>query len=506
MPVHDAGTNPAARYSRAVSDDSSGILITGPGRSGKPAAPRSRPRQNGMTRRKLLVGGTAALAAAGGAAFFMRKKIKSKIARLTELDSFAATPPLVPHDPTKDKTTLYVAQGDTPGGNIDTVLDKLGGIAKIIGPDDVVAIKVSAQWWNQGMTNVAAVKQTIDQILSIPGFKGDIIVFENTHFWFPDKALADPSRGLTRAWTHASDRNVDVPGWTRLGDLRDHFEKTAPVSFVGLVDAGSSALAEDAWWDPDHRHGFYGGDSRGPISGSEDRDGYFWDFTQSFRLKRSWVDYAQTPLTWPRFTCPRTGLVIDLRDGVFRRDRGKLVATGRGLRFINMTTANEHGSTGFTGACKSPMGIVDMSAGAYGTHPLVADYQSVHYFGAFGRKRPSWRMAGPLAFFGERIRKADLYLTVAEWMAVVPAQGYKESEDDIRHAKSTAVRTHTVVAGTDPVAIDAWCVKNLLMPQKGANAGMYNLDDPDAKVTKFLRYFRQVAGWGTLDPSLVTVA
>jgi hypothetical protein len=34
---------------------------------------------------------------------------------------------------------------------------------------------------------------------------------------------------------------------------------------------------------------------------------------------------------------------------------------------------------------------------------------------------------------------------------------------------------------------------------------MYNLDDPDAKVTKFLRYFRQVSGSGTLDPALVTV-
>ena len=35
--------------------------------------------------------------------------------------------------------------------------------------------------------------------------------------------------------------------------------------------------------------------------------------------------------------------------------------------------------------------------------------------------------------------------------------------------------------------------------------GMTDLDDPDSKVARFLRYFRQVAGRGTLDPALVTV-
>ena len=75
--------------------------------------------------------------------------------------------------------------------------------------DDVVLIKVSAQWWNQGMTNVAAVKRTIEQILTVPGFTGEVIVFENTHF------LKDGSP-LTRAFTKASDRNVDVPGWSSM--------------------------------------------------------------------------------------------------------------------------------------------------------------------------------------------------------------------------------------------------------------------------------------------------
>jgi len=440
------------------------------------------------------------VAGIGGAAFVFRKKIKNKLDAWTTRDAFSATPPLVPHDPVKDRTTIHVAQGGTPAANIDTVLGKLGGIGSVVGADDVVIIKVSAQWWNQGMTNVAAVKRTIEQILERPGFRGDVVVFENVHF-----RLADGS-GLARAFTHPSVRNVDVDGWNKLGDLAPFFQKLdAPVSFVGLIDAGSSELSGDAWFDPEHQHGVYGGDGRGPIAGGEDRDGYFWDFGDVFRLKRSRFDYAQTPLTWPRFTCPRSGLVIDLRDGVFRREAGKLIPTGRKLTFINMTTGNEHGSTGFTGACKSPMGIVDMSAGALGTDPRVADYQSIHYFGAFGPRRPTWRMAGPLAYFCNRVRKPDLYLTVMEWMAVTPVQGYDEREDDMRHHAACARQMKTIVAGVDPVAIDTWAIRNLLMPAGGKYAAMNDLDDPDAKVVQFLRYYRQVSGAGTLDPSLVTV-
>ena len=201
--------------------------------------------------------------------------------------------------------------------------------------------------------------------------------------------------------------------------------------------------------------------------------------------------------------------MIDLRDGVLRKDGDTLVADGRKLRFINMTTGNEHGSTGFTGACKSPMGLVDMSAGALGTDERVRGYQSVHYFGRTGRphpeRDPTWRMAGPLAYWNNHIRKADLYLTCCEWVAVTPKTGYDES-DDMRHHAACAQQVGHIVAGSDPVAIDAWCLRNLMSQFDGKYAAMMKLDDADSKASKFLRYFRQAAGWGSLDTELVTVA
>lgn len=455
--------------------------------------------QTRSTRRKFVW----ALAAAGGAAAAaaaatMHRSIVARLSLLTRLSEFSATPALVPHDPAKDKRTLYVSERKGPAGNIDAVVAKLGGIERIVGENDVVIVKVSAQWWNIGMTNVASVKRLIELIAGRTGFKGEIVVFENTHFRMPDGS------GLSRAFTHPSVRNVDVEGWTKMGDLIPHFEKEkAPVSFVGLIDAGTSSMGGDHWHDHAHEHGVYGGDGKGPIAEGEDRDGYHWDFSRTFRKKRSWVDSAQTPLTWPRFTSPRTGIVIDLAKGLFERKDGMLAAVDRKLTFINMTTANEHASTGLTCACKSAMGIVDMSAGRNGTDPRIRNYQSVHYFGEPGA---SWRMAGPLAHFAKEVRSPDLYVVCAEYVGVVPEGGLPGAEPDLRIEEASAMRAETVVAGTDPVAIDAWVAKNLLMPRGGKNKALYDADDPDSLLSKFLRYYREVYGSGTLDPSLIEVA
>jgi hypothetical protein len=451
-----------------------------------------------LTRRPVLKAGVV-LAGAAGVGYALRRSIVARLDRWTRRADFAATPPLVPHDPERDRSRIAVARDGAPGDNVDAALAKLGGIERFVGARDVVLVKVSAQWWNQGMTNVAAARRLIERVLARPGFAGEVIVFENTHF-----RLADGS-GLSRAWTRPSERNVDVPGWTRLGDLIPHFAALgAPVSFVGLVDGGPSALAGDHWFDPRHEHGVYGGDGRGPIADGEQRDGYYWDFTETFSLPRSLVASARTPLTWPVFTSPRSGLTVDLRRGLFQRNTGggRTAVAYRKLTWINMTTCNEHAATGITAACKSPMGLVDMSAGSLGTDPRARGYQSVHYFGS---PNASWRMAGPLADFAKKVRAPDLYLTVAEWISITPPGPWDTERRDIRLDEASARRARTVVAGSDPVAIDTYCARNLLMPSGGARREMWDLDDPSSFAVKFLRYYRQVAGRGTMDPSLIEV-
>jgi hypothetical protein len=443
-----------------------------------------------ITRRKVLVGGGVAGAAAVG--FTMRHKVMGAVRRWTRSSEFASTPPLVPHAPS-ERRTIAVARGGTPEANVDTVLDR----SRLdIGDDDLVIIKVAAQWWNQGMTNVAGARRVIERVLARPGFRGEIVVFENTHF-----RLADGS-GLARAFTRPSERNVDVPGWTTLGDLAAAYRDHPRVSFVGLVDAAPSELAGDPWHDPEHTHGVYGGDGRGPIGHGELRDGMRWDFARTFEKKRGWFETSRTPLSWPVFRSPKSGLYIDLADGIREATGAK---TSRKLTWISLVTVNEHASTGITACCKSAMGVLDMSCGRFGTDPRTDGYQSVHYF---GNPEATWRMAGPLAHFAREVRAPDLYIAIAEWVAVSPP-GFSDDEDP-RLSAAAAQRAQTVVAGTDPVAIDYYCAKHVLMPiATSINAParhMLDVDHPDAKATRFLRYYREVAGHGTMDEALITIA
>ncbi|HEY0193273.1 MAG TPA: DUF362 domain-containing protein [Kofleriaceae bacterium] len=449
----------------------------------------------------MLAGG--AVAAVAGGALALRHRMTSQVKRLTRDSAFASTPALVPHDPATERRTLHVARGKPPADNIDAVLDQ-AGLAQLIGEDDLVILKVSAQWWNQGMTNVAAARRAIQRILDRPNFRGEVVVFENTHF-----RLADGS-GLSRAFTRPSERNVDVPGWASLGDLVAELRASGkPVSAVGLIDAAASELKDDPWHDPGHAHGVYGGDGRGPIAAGEVRDGYRWALDRSFARKRGWFETTRAPLTWPVFTSPRSGLQVDLADGVFELKGGQRTRTSRKLTWISMVTVNEHASTGMTACCKSAMGVVDMSAGKLGTDPRTAAYNSIHYF---GNPEATWRMAGPLAHFAREVRAPDLYLAVAEWVAIRPAADATWDDDamDARLAAESAHRANTIIAGADPVAIDYWAAKNVLTPiatELGARGrGQFDVTDPDSKLSRFLRDYRQVYKAGTMTDELISVA
>jgi hypothetical protein len=105
---------------------------------------------------------------------------------------------------------IYLAKGGSPQKNIEVVLDMMGGIEKFIGPDDIVIIKPNAQWWNQGRTNLAAIKGFIDLVLNISGFKGEIIIAENHHFM--DESAPEGEKDNVRGWTHLSEINGDIDG------------------------------------------------------------------------------------------------------------------------------------------------------------------------------------------------------------------------------------------------------------------------------------------------------
>jgi hypothetical protein len=50
--------------------------------------------------------------------------------------------------------SLYRAVNGKPATNLEKVIHLLGGIEKVIGPNDVVVIKPNVQWWNQGAVEI----------------------------------------------------------------------------------------------------------------------------------------------------------------------------------------------------------------------------------------------------------------------------------------------------------------------------------------------------------------
>ena len=77
---------------------------------------------------------------------------------------------------------VYKVQGGTSEQNMHILIERLGGIEKLISRNDIVVLKPNAQWWKQGMTNTDAMKSFMELILDSRGFRGEIIITENHQY------------------------------------------------------------------------------------------------------------------------------------------------------------------------------------------------------------------------------------------------------------------------------------------------------------------------------------
>ena len=58
---------------------------------------------------------------------------------------------------------IYISKNGTPQQNMEKVIEMMGGIETYIQKNDIVILKPNLQWWNQGRTNLAAMKRLIDR-------------------------------------------------------------------------------------------------------------------------------------------------------------------------------------------------------------------------------------------------------------------------------------------------------------------------------------------------------
>jgi len=361
----------------------------------------------------------------------------------------------------KNTSQVYESKNSTPQENVDTVIEMMGGMNQFIGHEDIVILKPNAQWWNQGRTNLAAMKGFMDSVLSMPGFKGELIIAENHHFM--DESLPETEKDNIRGWVHLSEINGEIDGTNHNIN-----------SLIALYqDQGIRNVTKCHWRDGGPKKVTWGnGQNGGVVSTPAQGDGYIWS-DEDYVFKGLWGFKSwKVKMTYPVFTSPFSGITIDLKDGAYQRDGngGGSYIEYKPIKLINFSVLNDHGQdTGITGAIKNYMGITDLSCGWWGFAP--EGYENVH---SCGSGYYEYAKAGPLGHFIKTIRKADLNIATAEWV------GWGSRIDS-----SKAMRMRTILASTDPVALDYYGAKHIIYPMS-QRRDHHDPDFPGSSIAKFL--------------------
>ena len=393
--------------------------------------------------------------------------------------------------PPETRATIYKSAGKDPGQTTRKLIDSMGGVESIVGKDDIVILKPNSQWWNQGMTNTDVMAEFIQIILEIPNFNGEIIITDNHQASVPN----------SRGWT-TDKRN----GRFNYNELIEYFGSKgySNVTKYHWQPAGSNPtpLQFDGSGDSVRRH---------PSEG----DGYIWPEDLYYICPYG----NKCILAYPVFTSKYSGTTIDLKNGAFKN--GKY--TGEPVKFINFSALNHHGPyAGVTASVKNYMGVVDMSCGypapkpegTYNTHHVGASatfrwmathrgplrriprFRSIYEHPLIFRFRYT---GGVLGKFMKDIRKADLNIITAVRI------GWGSRTDT-----SMAYQADTLLASTDPVALDYYAAASILLPatiESGAPDYFRKLNDPNMDNGPFrnlLEECRRELG-GTINPQMIEV-
>jgi hypothetical protein len=368
--------------------------------------------------------------------------------------------------------TVYRAVNGTPAENLEKVVELTGGIEKLIGPEDVVVIKPNVQWWNQGAPNLSALKVFVDMIMSRPGgFKGEVIVAENCH------RGPRPWESGNSGWAQRFEWNADLPGIANMNGLsgelkREYGERYSVCHWVDVSVGGKRTFS------PKDGPGYVYCDGTGGVPLVKHENGIVGE------------GHRAVIMTYPILKTDR-GTLVDFKNGVW--EKGSF--TGQPLRFINVAALNHHSTyCGATSAIKNYLGISDLSGGPdpHNGGRLTAEYCNFHSF-PFDKWAPGPRpgmIGAEIGAFMNKIRKADLNITTAEWTGLAS------------RTHPPMARTRAVLACKDAVALDYHAFKYVLYPNSGM--AIHNPDDDGSPVRQYLSACAKEGG-GIFDERKIRV-
>jgi hypothetical protein len=370
------------------------------------------------------------------------------------------------------RSTVYRSVNGLPNQNLNKLIELMGGLKTIIGMEDVVVIKPNVQWWNQGASNLLALKTFVELIMERDGgFRGEVVLAENIH------RGATPWENDFSGWVPRFERNSDIKDIGNMNELSDHLKKKYGnrFSIYHLIDVELGCPR---------------------VTGPEAGNGYVYcDGTAgvpliSFDNGCRGDDYRAVIMTYPIMTTDR-GTVIDFKNGVWNKG----AYTGQPLKFINFASLNHHSSyCGATSAVKNYLGVTDMSGGhdPHNGGKLTKEYYNFHGF-PFDEWKPGpvpGMIGAEVGVFMNTVRKADLNITAAEWVGLA-----SRTEPPVAHTKA-------ILASTDPVALDYHAFKYILYP----NSRM-PIHHPDYKKSPVSQYLKKCAekDGGVFDEDYVKV-
>ena len=156
-------------------------------------------------------------------------------------------------------------------------------------------------------------------------------------------------------------------------------------------------------------------------------------------------------ISYPKFKS-RFGTLVSFKRGIFDKDKGGYEKDH--LKIINMPVLKAHYIYGTSGAIKNYMGVPANELTGWNPHNCVG--------------------SGGMATLMTMTRMPVLHLIDAIWTN--PYGGPKISYEE-------ALMTRTILAGVDPVALDYWGAKNILLPSVDPDKVKYgfppDMMDPD---------------------------
>jgi len=286
----------------------------------------------------------------------------------------------------------------------------------IIGKDDVVIIKVNSQWDERGGTNTDLVKALV-------------------------QAIIDHPQGFTGEVVIADNGQAQYGSTGRGGSLsypRNNAEDTSQ-SMQKVADYFSGYKVSTYLWDM--------------ITTKRVNEYADQDLQDGYVVEGSPSPETGLVVTYPKFKT-KYGTNVSFKLGVW--DSVNRTYDSRRLKVINVPVLKSHSIYGVTASVKHYMGI-------------VSDKLSRETGGRAHNSVGSGGMGTEMA----RTRFPALNIIDAIWINANPGHGPSTSY-------SAATQTGVIVASADPIALDYWAAKNILMPAAEAK-GYKDLSsiDPD---------------------------